>query len=331
MKLTLLFSQNINEWIRQTVRIPLIALILLIVIFNCDPYSLPKSKYSYQDKNAFEFYLKSVDLYLNGEYQQALQTIQTAIKLNKSFAQFYKLEGDIYFNLNKYDQALTSYESALKYRSSFTEVYLVMADIYKRNNDYVNAVITYNKILLYDKKQINIYLELTECYLVMDNIKFAFNSLENYKSEIIENDIKYSNDYYYLLGKTYFQAKKYRNAIEELEKIKEPFNEKVYCLLGRCYYGLEQYEKGLQFFNTLLSVNNNVGEYYYYRGIYFYNKNNLEDAITQFERALELDKSQRESHYYLSKIYEMKGNKEAADEQTRLYQRDVEQSIINNQ
>jgi tetratricopeptide (TPR) repeat protein len=300
----------------------LTGLILLTGIFNCSPYSLPKDRYSYRDKNAFEFYLKSVDYFFNSEYQEALETIQKAIKLNKSFAQFHKLEGDIYFNLKHDDKALISYENALKYRSYFTEVYLAMAVIYKRNNDHANAVKAYDKVLLSDQKQIVAYLELADCYLVLDKSKLSLNSLEAYEKATIEYKVEPVSDYFYLLAKTYFQLKKYHEAIAELEKIKEPFNEKVYCLLGRCYYGLNEFDTGLHYFNKLLN-NNNIGEYYYYRGIYFYNKNNLEDALTQFKRALELDESQIEVHYYLSRIYELKGDTEEALKQYKLYKSDV--------
>jgi tetratricopeptide (TPR) repeat protein len=304
----------------------LLNLILLICVLNCSPYSLAKNKYSYRDKNAFEFYLKSVDYFFNGEYQQALESIAQAIDLNKSFAQFHKLKGDIHFNINEDEQALISYKNAVKYRSDFTEVYLTMGEIYKRNNNYEDAVMAYNKVLFSDQKQLDSYLELAKCYLALGNSTMSFVSLEEYKKVINEFKRQPAPDYHFLLGKTYFILKRYNDAIMELQKIKEPLDEKVYCLLGRCYYGLEEYDTGLQYFNKLLNMNNDVGEYYYYRGIYFYNKNDYEDAMTQFKLALELDNSQRDAHYYLHKIYESIGNKEEALKQYQLYNSDLPQT-----
>ena len=297
----------------------LLNILIIIIMVNCSPYSLPPDKSYYKEENAFNFYKKSIDYFLGGEYQLALQTIQKAIDMNENIAQFHKFKGDIYFRIKEDDKALVSYQNAIHHRSNFTEVYIKMGQIYKKNINYDDAIKVYRKVLVSDQTQINAYLELAYCYLELSRFEMALNNLENYEKIVLETKTEPAKDYYFLLGKVYFKFNRYKDAIVELEKVRKPFSQRVYYLLGRCHYGLHEYDLGLEYFNKLLSFDSEVGEYYLYRGIYFYNKNDFEDAVRQFRRALELDNSQKKAHYYLGKIYESYGKHEEAQKEFQQY------------
>jgi len=123
------------------------------------------------------------------------------------------------------------------------------------------------------------------------------------------------------LGKTLFNLGDYAESIVQLKQVGALLADdmEVLALLGRNYYALKDFESGLSFFNRLTQKDNSSGEWYLYRGIYFYHKNDYGDAKGQFMIALDLDKSLAEVQYYLAKIYESEGDLQNALISYRLY------------
>ena len=56
-------------------------LFIFALIIDCSPYSLPQNKSLYKEETAFKFYKSSIDYFLAGEYQLALQQYQKAVSL----------------------------------------------------------------------------------------------------------------------------------------------------------------------------------------------------------------------------------------------------------
>ena len=64
----------------------------------------------------------------------------------------------------------------------------------------------------------------------------------------------------------------------------------AYDSLGFVYAGLKDYEKALENYETALKLNNKVGEIYFHYAQALQNKGNLQNAITNYQMASELDK-----------------------------------------
>jgi tetratricopeptide (TPR) repeat protein len=299
----------------------IILLVFLGCYLCCAPYSLPQEKTYPVKEAALTFYMQSQDLYQSNQYVQALVLIDSALAINQNFAQFYQLKGDILGKLGQYDSALVAYRTAIGQRSNYTEVYINIAEIYHRQNHFREAIRYLRKALAVDTTLTSLYLKISDNYISLREWEVGLNTLDDYRkqSQLLNQPVE--GEYYYLKGTILFSQKKYALAIQELLQYppEKSLPREVLALLGRCYYDLSEYESGIRYFNKLVRLDAQGGEWYYYRGIYFFRKNNMEDARNQFEMALNLDSTLYTCHYYLGKIYESNGNDKKAVEELRLY------------
>ena len=301
-------------------------LALTFLFICCNPYSLPEDKSVDISETAYAHYLQASELYNSGDYQQALTEIDSAIRYNNKFAQFYQLRGDIYKAQFNYPQALSSYEESIKYRSNFSYVYRNMGEIYFILKKYDDALRVFRKVRANEPSDLYIYLEIAECYMELNELEVAYNDLADYRRLKIVSNEPLDAEYYRLLGKTYFRFKRYDDAIVPLKEYIsiETQDEEALFLLGKSYYQVRNFENGVNCFNKLIKIDDTIGEWYMYRGIYFYQKKDLEDAESQLLYALELDNQLIEAHLFLGKIYEVQGKSELALEHLRYYRENMQ-------
>jgi tetratricopeptide (TPR) repeat protein len=211
--------------------------------------------------------------------------------------------------------------AAIRQRSNYTEVYINMAEIYNQQKHFHESTRYFRKALAVDTTLTPLYLKIVDNYISLREWEIGLNMLDDYSKLLQAQNRPLEPDYYFLKGKILFSQKKYTEAIQELLQYRpeRTSNQAVLALLGRSYYGLADYESGIPYFNKLVRLDAKKGEWYYYRGIYFFRKNNMEDACNQFEVALDSDSSLYDCHYYLGKIHELQGNIKKAVEEFRLY------------
>lgn len=291
-----------------------LSMIFIFIGICCAPYSLPDNKgYSEQD-DPYLYYSESLKAYEAQDYTLALQKIKEALLLNDNMALFYKHQGDIYRKLQDYNQAIESYKTAIQRRSNFVEVHEIIGDIYQEQNDYNAAVRYYKKAIALEVERIDIILKMARCYIDWGEYEVAQYHLNTYEKSAAEFKLPMTDQYFLLRAEVLFKMKKYEESIAYLGQIDQSSVQSL-KLLGINYYALNDYEKGVSYFNTLLNMEKDEGEWYLYRGIYFFKKKDYHDARSQLEYALKLDQDLIEVHYYLGKILvEEKKTNEALDE-----------------
>ncbi len=302
-----------------------ILILLLLTEFTCAPYSLPEKKIYSEKDDPYTYYLESLDAYQAGEDTLALEKINLALKLNDNLAHFYQLKGNIYRRLLDYDQALLAYQGALKKRSNFTEVHETMGDIYQELGRYNEAVRAYKRLIVLDPSQISIILKIANCYVLWDELDVAQHHLNNYENSANDYKVGLSDNYFLLRGEVLFKMGKYEESITFLNKLTST-STKAYHLLGDNFYALNNFEIGVTYFNKLLNIDKDRGEWYLYRGIYYYQKHDYNDALSQFQIARSLDSTQVEVHYYLGKILLSEGKDTAALEEFRIYRQKMQKN-----
>ncbi len=304
------------------IQIQLLPYLISVISFclQCNPYSLPEKKIS-QGETAFTVYQKALEQYKAGDLDESLVLIKKALTMNSGVAYFHELEGDIYRKRGDYRFALKSYERATTLRSNYPEVYRSQAEIYIALGAHEEAIKSYKKIIANDPTKINVYLNIAEQYADIREYAVALNSLADYRREKIAFGDEPESSYFKIRGQIYLSQKLYREAIPDLKQFNElePDDLRGLALLGACYYAVDEYETGLKYFNRLIRLDEQNGKWYMYRGIYFFKKNNLNDAEGQFRFALELDPSLYATHYYLGKIYKERGEVDSALEELKLY------------
>ena len=309
-------------------------LIFLFFLVQCSPVSrssLERPKL----KNGFEYYSASVDSLNSGALDDALDLANEAIKLSPRYAKFHLLQGDIYSKLHNKEAALISYTNATKLRSGYVEAYLRIAKIYKTEYyNYDEAIKYYRRANSIDASNYNILLNIGECYLAKNEIFLAKNKAEEYKNLTDSQQKPLSFDYYFLNGKIHYTLKEFIEArinFENALKI-QPKHFEAKLMLVRCLFKLEDFEKGITITNDLVNQDDKVGEIYYFRALYYFHKNKLDDALGLFKQALDLDDSLYHSHLYLGKIYEQQGNKEKSIHHLHMYRKSapLEEHIIDS-
>ena len=295
-----------------------VMILLLLADISCAPYSLPEKKTYSQKDDPYAHYLEGLEAYRAEDYTLALEKVNQALKLNNNLAQFYQLKGNIYRRLFDYDQALLAYQNALKKRSNFTDVHETMGDIYQELGQYDEAVRAFKRVTVLDPSQIEIILKIANCYILWEELEVAQHHLDNYEKSAAHHAVKLSDKYFLLRGEVLFRMGHYDQSITFLKKIGTT-SKRAYHLLGKNYYELNEFESGVTYFNNLLHLEKENGEWYFYRGIYYYNKQDYNDALGQFQIALSLDSNLVEVHYYLGKILLSEGRDIPALEEFRIY------------
>jgi len=295
-----------------------ILLYFSIAFFQCAPYSLPEKKSYAQEEDPYTYYMHSMEAYQKGDYEQALKDINQAILLNKDMARFYQLKGDIYRAQFLHSQAIASYEQALTRRSNFIEVQEAIAEIYLQQKNYDEAIRAYKKVIGLKPERTDVLLKIADCYLLWNEVDVAQYHLDNYEKTVPQFHQPLTDTYYEIRAEAFYRQNKYQESLAALANIKTPVR-RALRLFGLNYYALGDYERGVGYFNRLLNLDKNEGEWYYYRGLYFYQKDDLNDAKNQFFMAQKLDSTLTEVAYYLGRIYLQEGDEAEARQQFGIY------------
>jgi tetratricopeptide (TPR) repeat protein len=288
----------------------------LCIVLCCSPYSRPEPA-PIEKERAFDYYLKSLEAYQNGNFLQALEQVETAIAMNNHFAQFYELQGKVNIALNNNEKALDAFYHALTYRSNYTAVLKGIGEIYFSQGKFLEAIQYFNKALGSDNLSYSLHLDIADSYLQLGDYTRALYSLREYQRSILLYNKALGNRYHALAGEVYFYQGEYHKSVEELKQ--SDLSDNVLHLLGRNYYALKDFDTGITYFNTLMKRNQSEGMWYFYRGIYFYQKENYQDAMSQFKQALIMNPSIYDAHYFIGKIHEINKEYRAAWESFRLF------------
>ena len=109
-------------------------------------------------------------------------------------------------------------------------------------------------------------------------------------------------------GNDYYETKNYEAAIKDYLKVNElqPNNPLVYHYLGDCYDQIKQIEKALEYFTKATEFSDYEGLdcVYEHRAILFMNQNELNKALADINKAIEIrPEGISEYYHYRSMIY----------------------------
>ena len=85
--------------------------------------------------------------YQKGEYDQAIDDLDEALRLNPEYAEAYNNRGIAYFSKREYDQAIADYNEALRLNPELVEAYNNRGLAYHDQGEYNQAVADYNEAL----------------------------------------------------------------------------------------------------------------------------------------------------------------------------------------
>jgi tetratricopeptide (TPR) repeat protein len=116
----------------------LLALLLLPVMAGAQEQVNPEAGKKYNDALA---------LYREGKYQDALNLLIEATKLQPGFFQAHYLAGMTHKQLRQLDPAIEQYEASVKFNPNYHQAYFALGEAYREKNDLPKAIEAYTNAI----------------------------------------------------------------------------------------------------------------------------------------------------------------------------------------
>ncbi len=162
-----------------------------------------------------------------------------------------------------------------------------------------------NAELLKNPDMADLYHKRSQVYFTLKQ----FNEAVNDSKRAIRMDST-KGEYYMGLVDVYFSQNNTRFAKELLEITVKRFPENVEALLklSELYFLVKQYQKGIDFANKALKVDENLAKAYYLKGSIYRESGDTSKAISSLETAIEQDNRFEDAFYDLGVLYAAKKN-----------------------
>ena len=191
-------------------------------------------------------------LYIDKNYNGALELFHEALELNPQSAQAYMGSGTTYSEIGEYRKAISDLNKSVELNPNNAVTYLNRGVIYADLRKYERAIEDYNKAI-----------ELKPRYALA----------------------------YFNRGVSLYRLQRYEDAIESYSKSIElnPNNEYAYSNRGSAYDELGQYENAISDFSAAIKINPKYPGAYNNLGCAYMNLKNYPQAIENFTKAIELN------------------------------------------
>ena len=272
--------------------------ILVIDDKNCMAYLL-RGRENYMKTRAIAKQMKPGDrhAYMKENLMKSLQDYNAAFDIDEKGDRdklpfILIVRSDVLRDIGDYKNALTDLNKAIQVDNDDESLYLsygLRGMVYGFLGDYHNAILDYNKSIQLNSKYMVNYVERARIYQKIGNIDKSINDCEKAINLGSEDE-----DVYCIRGMCYLQKGIYAQANDDFDKAlsinKDSGN--VYYCRGDMYSLLNKYDEAIENYNKavlLLEEKSNLSLVYTRRGIAYVMKGDVEQAIKDFERSLELD------------------------------------------
>lgn len=281
----------------------LLILLLFLIIFTVSSIVRTNKK---RDLEYTKTNNKLIDLFNNKNYLNAIKKSDIVLKKSPFNEDGLRYRGFSYYYLGEEETNILKKEKYLTLAKIDLRKYMQITGTKK----YLSDIYFYlGKIYFYlGEPYYNLSLKFTNLALQFNNKKkgvyYLLGILKSNRGEY-DDALKYflnatriqENDTVLLaIAVTYFKNNKYEEAIKYFKKIIEVsidnlIKEKSYFYLGKISYEKKEYDKALDYFNSVLQLNDNNASAYFYRGEIYYNNKNFIKARSQWRKTLEIEPS----------------------------------------
>lgn len=174
---------------------------------------LVKKKSLEESKNQF---LLGVQLYQEGQYDQAIENFESVLEENPDFAEAYYNIGMAYLKKGELDNAMARMERAIELKSDFIQAYFGLGQVYMEKGEKDKAIHIFQQAVDTAPNDASTYINLGVFYFSINEDDLAMETL------LIAKDIDpASPQTYYQLGLVYTRLGELDKTIESFEKFLE--------------------------------------------------------------------------------------------------------------
>lgn len=251
-----------------------------------------EKKLKLSKKNNFKFlYNSGIDAYDRKDYEKAVKYFKLAVEQDNVKPQVYYNLALTYQYMKEYDRAIVTYNKFLEFNPQDYDGLYNLALTYFNRENYSKAIVFFEKCIEI-KKDEDVIKALILAYLnnnqIQKAIDFSQNILETTKNginlyytiaKVFENKNSFNKDFTYL-----------DKAIDMYKKITEKDSKyfDAYLSLSICYAKKGEWISSVDFCSKALDVNPKSYEANNQMGLVFYCCNEIKEAISYYETALNL-------------------------------------------
>ncbi|MBI5055406.1 MAG: PEP-CTERM system TPR-repeat protein PrsT [Nitrospirae bacterium] len=262
-----------------------------------------------KDQNYFEARYQLGLAYIGqGKYEAAERELMKVLRLNPSFDTAHIALARVYTYSSKTEDAVKEINLYLSKVSDNPEAYEVAAAVYSAKKDYAKA-----EELLF--KALKISPDSVSSKVVLADVYFADNKIDHAESllkEALNSDSKNKRALYSLARIKQKQGKT-DDVIDTYQKLvgMYPADVNAKLELGLTYLQINKIEKAKELAGQMEKLTKESPETSYLKGLIFYNERNIDDALVSLQQAVKKAPIPG-AYYYMGLSYAEKGNLEQA-------------------
>ena len=227
-----------------------------------------------------------IELYSNGQIQEALETIEALSKDFPNNPLLLNISGVCYAGLSLMDDAVKSYEKAVAIKPDYADAHFNLGNILRDLGELDGAIKSFVKTIEimpeYDEAQYNLGVTLQE----LGQLDEAIEQYEKALSINPENADLILN-----LGFIYQSLGQIDEAIEQYDNALtiDPDNAKVLNNLAVIFKDLDQVDEAIKYFKKALAIKPDYADVYYNLGFIYQDLGQVDLAIKQYEHAVAIN------------------------------------------
>ena len=254
-------------------------------------------------------------LVINKDYTNALAVADAVIAKYKNYGDAYILKGDIYAMQDNGGEAATWYGQCMTMDPKNPQGYISYANVYRKIDPQASAE-ALNKLREVDPNY-PIEAETGHNYYSIGNYEKAYENFTKANLNTMEEYIYYEYCFTaYVLNKKEDALKLCKQGIQ-----KYPKDTAFQILAMRAAVDTQQFEDALNYANAVMNnadIKKNSSIYAYY-GLALAGNKQYDQALAQYNKALEINKEDFKPYQYISETYKQMGEEDKAIEYAQLY------------
>ena len=251
------------------------------------------------DEDIF-YYYKGFGKFLAGEFKEALENANKAIKMDDDIFDYHILKGKVCEKLSDETNAIISFIKALELNPKSIEGLKKLGFIYMSTMNIVEGLACFDKAYILEKEDAEIYSGLAGCNFEIGEMEKAHEYIT--KAIVLEGT---NANYYYnraiinrVMGNNTKSIKDYKKTIEL-----EPAYTLAYFYLADLYIQLKEIEEARDILEEVLMANDTYADAHMKISYCYILENKIDKAFESLTRAIELEPTNIEFYYKRAALY----------------------------
>lgn len=263
-----------------------------------------------QREKAVSLYVDAMMLNDLNEHEKAIQKLNTAVDLDPHFALAYSLKGDILQNMKKYEDSADAYEKATEMDPWSFKDFFNLGKVCQAIKQFARAAKAYVAACNLDPEHYAAHIGAAKCYFELKD----FDQSKTYAEKAKELGPDQA-DPEQLLGDIFEEEKDHTEAINAYRRALELNGNQpdVMISLARAYLRSGRYSSAKELLTDTIQMQPDNGIAHQYLGFAELKLKNIQTAIDNYKKAVEIDDNDWMAHKGLGVAYMLKSMKDKDD------------------